>query len=91
MNFFVEYKNEFGSREEFNDFVELIKKIWVINEEAARKLTKADGYTFPSFSYSGDLSECFMWDRTSEGHDYWYGIFDIINPIDEEDIEKEDE
>jgi hypothetical protein len=85
MNFFVEYKNEFGSREEFNNFVELIKKIWEINEEAAIKMTEPSEAIFPHFSYSGDLSECFMWDRTSEGHDYWYSIFDIIHPIDEEE------
>lgn len=91
MNFFVEYKNEFGTREEFNNFVELIKKIWGINEEAARKLTKADGYMFPSFWYSGDLTACFMWHKTSEGWEYWASIADVLDPIDDEEIEIEKE
>lgn len=52
-------------------------------------MTEPDESIFPYFSYSGDLSECFMWGRTSEGYDYWYSIFDCLEP--DEDIEKEDE
>lgn len=85
MNFFVEYKNEFGTPDEFIDYVGLIKKVWEINEEAAVKMTEPSKAIFPHFSYSGDLSECFVWNLTSEGYDYWHSIFDIIHPIDEEE------
>lgn len=88
MKILVEYNSEFGTPDECIDYIRLIKKVWGINEEAAIKMTEPSEEIFPHFSYSGDLSECFMWGRTSEGYDYWHGIFDIIHPIDEEeDIE----
>lgn len=85
MKILISYNREFGSIDDFNEYIELIKKVWEINEEAAIKMTEPSEEIFPYFSYSGDLSECFMWDRTSEGDNYWYSIFDIINPIDEEE------
>jgi len=85
MKILISYNREFGPPDDFNEYIELIEKVWEINEEAAIKMTEPSEAIFPHFSYSGDLSECFMWDRTSEGHDYWYSIFDIIHPIDEEE------
>lgn len=88
MNFFVDYNENFGTPGGFIDYIGLIKQVWEINEEAAVKMTEPSEEIFPHFSYSGDLSECFMWGRTSDGWEYWRSIFDITNPIDEEeDIE----
>ena len=85
MKILVDYNENFGTPDEFIDYIGLIKKVWEINEEAAIKMTEPSEAIFPHFSYSGDLSECFMWNRTSDGYDYWHSIFDIIHPIDEEE------
>lgn len=54
-------------------FKSLIKRVEKIDPEAARWLKK-EAYKLNSFDVGDDLTDCFCWDRSPQGYNYWFLI-----------------
>lgn len=69
------YNPEFGDMMEFDEFEELVDWVRDFHHQAAELLEEGD---FKEFKYSGRLSNCFNWDETPEGFEFWQFIDDTL-------------
>jgi hypothetical protein len=74
----MKYREQYGSKDDFIAYVELVGKVRKINPEAAaylesKELRKIGGC---GFDYYGDLSFVMDWKYTPQGHSFWQKIAD---------------
>lgn len=54
-------------------YAQLVLNVASIDAEAAIFL-RTDALKLPHFGLHGFLDQCFVWDETPQGYEYWYNI-----------------
>lgn len=65
---------------DYSDYMELVKEVAEIDQEAAEYLRSPEVKRLPAFEFTGRLTVCFFWEDTPQGHNYWGRICDIVHP-----------
>lgn len=60
------------------DYKELTDKVAKIDKGAARYM-REQAPALKDFVYDGELINCFTWNYTPQGYDYWGNIYDKLN------------
>ena len=63
-----------SNEEKYQELIEKVKKI----SPFAADYLKEKAINLPEFEYDSELSGCFYWDDTPQGHDYWKIIDKIL-------------
>lgn len=63
-----------ASKEDIKNFEKLCEKVQDIDPQAYHWL-RMYAPQRSDFAYSGYLAECFTWENTAQGQDYWYKLW----------------